>query len=106
MNIFEIILAIAVFILLVNYISTTRRRMMFMYKMHEAMEEAQDHIKLCFIEKHGDVLYLWSKDGNVFITQGKTLEEIQANCLAYFPKEKFIVEDSQNLLVSKPLQTT
>lgn len=102
MNIFEILLAIALFILLVNYISTTRRRMMFIYKMNEAIEEAQEHIKLCSIEKHGDMLYLWSKDGNVFITQGKTLEELKANCLAYFPKEKFIIEDSENLLVSKP----
>ena len=102
MNIFEILLAIALFILLVNYISTTRRRMMFIYKMNEAIEEAQEHIKLCSIEKHGDMLYLWSKDGNVFITQGKTLEELKANCLSYFPKEKFIIEDSENLLVSKP----
>jgi hypothetical protein len=104
MDIFEILLAIVLFVLLVNYISTTRRRMMFMYKMHEAMQEAQERIKLCSVEKHGDMLYLWSKDGKDFITQGRTLEEIQANCLAYFPKDKFIIEDSQNLLAPKPLE--
>jgi len=102
MDFFEILLAIAFFFLIVNYISTTRRRVMFMYKMHEAMEQTREQIRLCSIEKHGDILYLWSKDGNTFITQGRTLDEIRANCLTYFPEDKFIIEDSQNLLEPTP----
>lgn len=102
MDIFEILLAIALFIMLVNYISMTRKRMMFMYKIHEAMQEAQERIKVCSVEKHGDMFYLWSKDGKDFITQGRTLEELQENCLSYFPKDKFLIEDPQNLLVPKP----
>ena len=59
-----------------------------------AAKELADKIILVNIEKHGDVLYLFEKDTDRFIAQGKTKEEIMKHCRDRFPNQSVIASES------------
>jgi nucleotide-binding universal stress UspA family protein len=60
----------------------------------QAAKELKDKIILVNIEKHGDTLYLFEKDTDRFIAQGKTTEEIMKHCKERFPKQSVIASES------------
>lgn len=60
----------------------------------EAAKELKDKIILVTIEKHDGVLYLFEKDSDRFIAQGKTKEEIMEHCKKRFPNQSVIANES------------
>jgi hypothetical protein len=60
----------------------------------QAAQELKDKIIIVNIEKHGDVLYLFEKDTDRFIAQGKTKEEIMEHCKKRFPQQSVIASES------------
>ena len=63
-------------------------------ELASAAKELADKIILVNIEKHGDVLYLFEKDTDRFIAQGKTKEEIMKHCRERFPHQSVIASES------------
>ena len=71
-------------------------------KTEELIEKVKDHLKVVFIERVGDVHYLYEKTTNSFIAQGPTEDEMWANAHLTFPKQEFIIEgeNGKAILVS------
>jgi hypothetical protein len=63
-------------------------------ELERATKELKNKIILVNIEKHGDTLYLFEKDTDRFIAQGKTTEEIMKHCKERFPKQSVIASES------------
>ena len=61
----------------------------------QVAKELTDKFILVNIEKHGDVMYLFEKNTNRFIAQGKTKEEIQTHCNQRFPGRTIITDEEQ-----------
>lgn len=59
-----------------------------------AAKELKDKIIIVNIEKHGDMLYLFEKDTDRFIAQGRTKEEIMEHCRKRFPNQSVIADES------------
>lgn len=51
-----------------------------------------------YVEKHGDVLYLYEGKNNTFICQGKTVEELKENALKYKNITLTTLDDYQKLI--------
>lgn len=68
----------------------------------ELVSELQQHIKVVYKERVGDVHYLYDKVSNNFIAQGTTEDEMWANAKLTFPKQEFIIEgdNGEAVLVS------
>lgn len=68
--------------------------------IHEKIEEAAEEMKerwiMVNIEQHDDIFYLYEKDTNQFIAQGKTIEEISQRCQERF-KDRTIIADENDL---------
>ena len=68
-------------------------------------EEIAAVIKLVYVEKVGDVNYLYDGITNAFITQAATEDEMWANAKRRFPDKEFIVKgkDGEAVLVNVKL---
>jgi len=70
---------------------------MFMKKMDSVVhEEVSEHFIQINIEKHHDVFYIYDKERNTFMAQGKTKQEVESVLADMFPDKKFLA-DKQNL---------
>ena len=71
-------------------------------RTEELVEKVKDHLKVVFIERIGDVHYLYEKTTNRFIAQGPTEDEMWANAHLTFPAQEFIIEgeNGKAILVS------
>jgi hypothetical protein len=70
---------------------------MFMKKMDSVVhEEVSEHFIQINIEKHNDVLYIYNKETNTFMAQGKTKQEVEKILGDKFPNKKFLA-DAKNL---------
>lgn len=49
------------------------------------------------LERHGEVIYAYTTDGDEFIAQGRDLEELDKAIVERFPGKKFSVQE-QNLV--------
>ena len=64
-------------------------------ELTQAAKDLSDKFILVNIEKHGDMIYLFEKNTNRFIAQGKTKEEIQTNCTQRFPGRTIVTDEEQ-----------
>ena len=66
----------------------------------EVIEEAENSEKYIpiTIEKHNDVFYVYNRDSNDFMAQGKTRRELESNLAKRYPDTKFMAE-RENLKV-------
>ena len=66
------------------------------------IEQVKNQIKLVYLERVGDVHYLYDKTTNSFIAQGNTEDEMWANAHLTFPKQEFIIsgENGKAILVT------
>ena len=70
-------------------------------RMREKIRDEQGIVELeVKIEQHGDVFYLYRKDTDEFIVQGRSLEEIQPVLLKRFGSVRLVADkaDSGHLL--------
>ena len=65
-------------------------------EMQEISKEVKTNLIVVNVEKYNDVFYLYDRDTNEFIAQGKTIEEISENCQKRF-KDKTIIADEDVL---------
>ena len=71
-------------------------------KKEDAVDDIKKAIKLVYIEKVGDVSYLYDGLSHTFITQAHTEDEMWANAKSIFPDKDFIIsgEKGEAILVS------
>lgn len=54
-----------------------------------------------YVEKHGDILYLYEGENNTFVCQGKTVEELKENALKYRNITLTTLDDYNKLINKK-----
>jgi len=64
----------------------------------EAEKEVDDSIIPIIIEKHNDTFFVYKKETNEFMGQGKTKRELEQNLASRFPEKKFAA-DKENLRI-------
>lgn len=47
---------------------------------------------ICFTETHNDIIYVWEKESNTFLTQGKDMEEVVKYFVKNHPNTKVLFE--------------
>jgi chlorite dismutase len=66
----------------------------------EVEKEVDDSVIPIFIEKDNDTFFVYKKDTNEFMGQGKTQRELEQNLASRFPDKKFAA-DKDNLRILK-----
>lgn len=57
------------------------------------LEDDDDHVVVVNIEKYGDIYYLFDKDTDAFMAQGKTEEELKDVVTKRFPGKRFMAAE-------------
>ena len=70
----------------------------FFIKVEEAVSESSPNRIPIVIERNNGVFYVWNKDDNTFMGQGKTKQELEEVLAKKFPDCKFAAEP-ENLKV-------
>lgn len=47
---------------------------------------------ICFTETHNDIIYVWEKESNTFLTQGKNMEEVVQYFVKNHPNTRVMFE--------------
>ena len=63
-------------------------------KVEESQVEIKQHIIMVNVEKHDDVFYLYEKNTDQFIAQGKTIEELSRRCQERFKNHTIIADEN------------
>jgi hypothetical protein len=65
-------------------------------------EEEEDNLVQITIEEHQGILYVYDKENNSFMAQGKTREELEDNLSSRFPGKRFAAssEDLEKASIS------
>ena len=63
-------------------------------KVEESQVEIKQHIIMVNVEKHDDVFYLYEKNTDQFIAQGKTIEELSQRCQERFKNHTIIADEN------------
>lgn len=66
----------------IGHITAIRQVSKLLTKANDSSTEENKAFVL-YVEKHGDILYLYEGKNNTFICQGKTVEELKENALKY-----------------------
>jgi hypothetical protein len=70
-------------------------------KMFSNVEETDDPSTLKInIEKHGSMFYVYDKETNDFMAQGRTKKELESNLTQRYPDKRFAA-DKDNLRIFK-----
>jgi hypothetical protein len=79
-------------------------------KVAAEVEKESDSRKLIMarVELHDDTFYVYNKENNEFMAQGKTLAEVKEHMFTRFSKDKFnvIADPDENVDVLKKLKET
>jgi len=73
---------------------------LFSHIEEEIEKEVDDSIIPIIIEKDNDIFFVYKKDTNEFMGQGKTTRELEQNLANRFPNKKFAA-DKENLRILK-----
>lgn len=67
--------------------------------LHKQLEEINKKVKELIvrvtIEKHGDIFYIFEKETDRFVAQGRTADEIKEVMQKRFPEKTFIATDEE-----------
>jgi hypothetical protein len=69
--------------------------MKFLEYRHEELNKEIEKIVKHFIfvkpEKHGDMIYLFEADTDMFVAQGRNMEELKQHCVKRFPDRNIVM---------------
>lgn len=82
---------------IIGHITAIRQVSKLLAKDNDSSNEENKPFPL-YVEKHGDVLYLYEGKNNTFICQGKTVEELKENALKYKNITLTTLDDYQKLI--------
>jgi hypothetical protein len=63
--------------------------------LEEVSKKIKETIIKVNIEKHGDIFYIFEKETDNFVAQGKDIAEIKKVMLERFPKKTFVATEDQ-----------
>lgn len=63
--------------------------------LEELNKQLKEKFISCNIEKHGELFYMFEKETDRFIAQGKDLHELKLHCDSRFKKEIIVADNDQ-----------
>lgn len=97
LDIITILIAIWILINFVNIFFSIKIMKNNFDELPKEFEEEINKLKIliCFTETHNNIIYVWEKENNTFLTQGKDMEEVVQYFVKNHPNTKVLFERKQ-----------